>query len=121
MAHIPESSTRLVAETPTAGRGAVADAPADPGLHRGLSKRHIMFIARGTALGPAHTLAQSAFFRTRNVSRHVDGLYYAGASTIPGIGLPMCLISAELVLKHVRGDTGTAPVAEPGGGTVFDR
>ena len=76
---------------------------------------------RGTALGPAHTLAQSAFFRTRNVSRHVDGLFYAGASTIPGIGLPMCLISAELVLKHVRGDTSTAPVAEPGGGTVFDR
>ena len=76
---------------------------------------------RGTALGPAHTLAQSAFFRTRNVSKHVEGLYYAGASTIPGIGLPMCLISAELVLKHVRGDTGTAPVAEPGGGTVFDR
>ena len=74
---------------------------------------------RGTALGPAHTLAQSAFFRTRNVSRRVDGLFYAGASTIPGIGLPMCLISAELVLKHVRGDTGTAPVAEPGGGTVF--
>lgn len=76
---------------------------------------------RGTALGPAHTLAQSAFFRTRNVSKHVDGLFYAGASTIPGIGLPMCLISAELVLKHVRGDTSTAPVAEPGGGTVFDR
>ncbi|AWH93956.1 phytoene dehydrogenase [Dietzia lutea] len=76
---------------------------------------------RGTALGPAHTLAQSAFFRTRNVSKHVDGLYYAGASTIPGIGLPMCLISAELVLKHVRGDTSTAPVAEPGGGTLFDR
>lgn len=76
---------------------------------------------RGTALGPAHTLAQSAFFRTRNVSKHVEGLFYAGASTIPGIGLPMCLISAELVLKHVRGDTSTAPVAEPGGGTVFDR
>src|SRR5690625_1765775 len=76
---------------------------------------------RGTALGPAHTLRQSAFFRTRNVSKHVDGLYYAGASTIPGIGLPMCLISAELVLKHVRGDVSTAPVAEPGGGTVFDR
>ena len=76
---------------------------------------------RGTALGPAHTLAQSAFFRTRNVSRHVDGVFYAGASTIPGIGLPMCLISAELVLKHIRGDTGTVPVAEPGGGTVPDR
>ncbi|MFL0577971.1 phytoene desaturase family protein [Dietzia sp. 179-F 9C3 NHS] len=76
---------------------------------------------RGTALGPAHTLRQSAFFRTRNISKHVEGLYYAGASTIPGIGLPMCLISAELVLKHVRGDTGTAPVPEPDGHTVFDR
>jgi len=76
---------------------------------------------RGTALGPAHTLAQSAFFRTRNVSAHVDGLFYAGSSTIPGIGLPMCLISAELVLKHVRGDTSTTPVPEPGGGTVFTR
>ena len=76
---------------------------------------------RGTALGPAHTLFQSAFFRTRNVSRHVDGVFYAGASTIPGIGLPMCLISAELVLKHIRRDTGTGPLAEPGGGTVLDR
>ena len=76
---------------------------------------------RGTALGPAHTLSQSAFFRTRNVSRHVDGVFYAGASTIPGIGLPMCLISAELVLKHIRRDTGTGPLAEPGGGTVLDR
>jgi phytoene desaturase len=75
---------------------------------------------RGTALGPAHTLRQSAFFRTRNVSKHVDGLYYAGASTIPGIGLPMCLISAELVLKHVRGDTGTGPLPEPDGGTMLD-
>lgn len=68
---------------------------------------------RGTALGPAHTLAQSAFFRTGNRSKHVDGLLYAGSSTIPGIGLPMCLISAELVLKHVRGDTGTEPLPEP--------
>ena len=68
---------------------------------------------RGTALGPAHTLGQSAFFRTRNVSRRVEGLYFAGSSTLPGIGLPMCLISAELVVKHLRGDTGTAPLAEP--------
>ena len=68
---------------------------------------------RGTALGPAHTLGQSAFFRTRNVSRRVEGLYFAGSSTLPGIGLPMCLISAELVVKHLRGDTGTAPLTEP--------
>lgn len=67
---------------------------------------------KGSALGPAHTLRQSAFFRSGDVSKKVQNLYYAGSSTIPGIGLPMCLISAELVLKRVRGDTSAAPVAE---------
>jgi phytoene desaturase len=64
----------------------------------------------GGALGPAHVLRQSAFFRAGNASRAIDGLVYAGAGTIPGIGLPMCLISAELALKRVRGDTSTAPL-----------
>lgn len=68
---------------------------------------------RGGMLGPGHTLRQSAFFRSRNVSRKVAGLYYAGASTIPGIGLPMCLISAELVVKHLRADASTSPLAVP--------
>ena len=68
---------------------------------------------RGSMLGPGHTLRQSAMFRAGNVSRHVDGLLYAGSSTIPGIGLPMCLISAELVAKRLRGDHSTAPLPEP--------
>lgn len=68
---------------------------------------------RGTALGPAHTLKQSAFFRAGNVSKKVDGLYYVGGSTIPGIGLPMCLISAEILVKRLRGDTSTEPMPEP--------
>ena len=68
---------------------------------------------RGTALGPAHTLRQSAFFRTGNASKKVKGLYYVGGSTIPGIGLPMCLISAEVLVKRLRGDTSSGPLAEP--------
>ena len=68
---------------------------------------------RGTALGPAHTLRQSAFFRAGNRSKRVKGLYFAGGSTIPGIGLPMCLISAEVVLKRINGDTSTGPLPEP--------
>jgi Phytoene dehydrogenase and related proteins len=67
----------------------------------------------GSALGPAHTLGQSALFRAGNVSKKVDGLYYAGSSTIPGIGLPMCLISSEVMLKRLRGDTSTEPLPEP--------
>lgn len=67
---------------------------------------------RGSALGPAHTLAQSAFFRGVTRSRRVEGLFYAGATSVPGVGLPMCLISAELVLKHVRGDHTPGPLEE---------
>lgn len=68
---------------------------------------------RGSALGPAHTLAQSAFFRGVTRSRRVDGLFYTGATSVPGVGLPMCLISAELVLKHVRGEHSPGPLEEP--------
>ncbi|WP_260852190.1 phytoene desaturase family protein [Curtobacterium sp. BH-2-1-1] len=67
----------------------------------------------GSMLGPAHTLAQSAFFREKNVSGKVQGLYYAGASTTPGIGLPMCLISAEVLLKRIHDDTSTEPLPTP--------
>jgi phytoene desaturase len=69
---------------------------------------------RGGALGPAHTTAQSAFLRAGNVSRKVSGLYYAGSSTVPGIGLPMCLISAELAVKRLRGDRTSEPLEECG-------
>jgi phytoene desaturase len=68
---------------------------------------------KGTALGPAHVLKQSAFFRPGNMSKRVDGLYYVGSSTIPGIGLPMCLISAEVLVKRLRGDTTAGPLPEP--------
>ncbi len=69
----------------------------------------------GTALGPAHTLRQSAFLRGRNVSAKVQGLYYCGGSTIPGVGLPMCLISAEILLKRLTGDTSSTALPEPTG------
>ncbi|MBG6213568.1 MAG: phytoene desaturase [Cryobacterium sp.] len=68
---------------------------------------------KGGALGPAHTLRQSAFMRGSNKSKKIAGLYYSGGTTIPGIGLPMCLISAEILLKRLRHDTSTGPLAEP--------
>jgi phytoene desaturase len=68
---------------------------------------------RGGMLGPAHILTQSAMFRAQNASRKVAGLYYAGATTAPGVGVPMCLISAEIVLKRIRGDHTAGPLREP--------
>ncbi|MFP3714193.1 phytoene desaturase family protein [Puerhibacterium sp. TATVAM-FAB25] len=70
---------------------------------------------RGGMLGPGHTLRQSAFLRAGNASRKVAGLYYAGSGTIPGVGLPMCLISAEILRDRVRRDLGAGGAGAAGG------
>ena len=64
----------------------------------------------GGSIGPAHTLRQSAFLRGSNRSRKAGNLLYAGATTTPGVGVPMCLISAENVLKRVRADRTSGPL-----------
>lgn len=58
---------------------------------------------RGSLLGPGHVLSQSALFRPSVRDRRVRGLFYAGSSVRPGIGVPMCLISAEIVREAVSG------------------
>ena len=68
---------------------------------------------RGTALGMEHTLRQSALFRPGNVSPRVPNLLYVGGGTIPGVGLPMCLISAELVAKRLLGETSSRALPTP--------
>lgn len=65
---------------------------------------------QGSALGLAHTLKQTAIFRPDNVSKKVKSLYYVGAGTNPGIGMPITLISAELMYKRLTGDTSTGPL-----------
>ena len=64
----------------------------------------------GTALGLAHTLRQTAIFRPNNVSKKVQGLYYVGAGTNPGIGMPITLMSAELMYKRILDDTSSGPL-----------
>jgi phytoene desaturase len=59
---------------------------------------------RGSALGLAHTIWQTAILRPNNVSKKLKNLYYVGANTNPGIGMPICLISAELAYKRIIGD-----------------
>jgi phytoene desaturase len=58
----------------------------------------------GTALGLAHTMKQTAILRPNNVSKKVENLYYVGADTNPGIGMPIQMISAELAYKRLIGD-----------------
>ena len=62
------------------------------------------------ALGQAHTLRQSAFLWGSTKHPSVKNLLLAGSTTVPGIGVPMCFISAELVVKHVRGERTVGPL-----------
>lgn len=66
---------------------------------------------QGSALGLAHTLTQTALFRPRNYSKKVKNLYYTGGNTVPGIGVPMCLISSQLVYKRLKNDKSAGPLA----------
>lgn len=59
---------------------------------------------KGTALGLAHTLFQTALFRPQNKSKKVSNLYFVGQYTQPGIGMPICLISAELVTNRISNE-----------------
>ena len=55
----------------------------------------------GTALGLSHTLFQTALWRPAHRSRKVENLYYSGQFTHPGIGVPMTLISSQIVARVI--------------------
>lgn len=56
---------------------------------------------RGNAYGLANTLMQTAVFRPRCKSKRVSNLFYTGQLTVPGPGLPPCLVSGEVVAKEL--------------------
>jgi len=64
---------------------------------------------RGTALGLSHTLRQTALWRPSHKSKKVKNLYYTGHYTHPGIGVPMTLISSQIVCNEMMDDMGINP------------
>ncbi|HPC97669.1 MAG TPA: phytoene desaturase family protein [Bacteroidales bacterium] len=57
---------------------------------------------RGSGLGLAHDMLQIGAFRPKNYDEEFDNLFYTGASTIPGTGLPMVLISSQLAFERIE-------------------
>ncbi|HDK7569225.1 TPA: FAD-dependent oxidoreductase [Staphylococcus aureus] len=58
----------------------------------------------GSAFGLMPTLAQSNYYRPQNVSRDYKDLYFAGASTHPGAGVPIVLTSAKITVDEMIKD-----------------
>ncbi|MEM1030957.1 MAG: phytoene desaturase [Myxococcota bacterium] len=55
----------------------------------------------GAAFGPEPVLTQSAWFRFHNESEDVGGLYFVGAGTHPGAGVPGVLSTAKVMERVV--------------------
>ncbi len=62
---------------------------------------------KGSGLGLAHGMLQVGAFRPKNKDEYFKNLYYVGASTTPGTGLPMVIISSKLVTERIEQDYGT--------------
>ncbi len=56
---------------------------------------------RGNALGLANTLGQTAVMRPSVQSKKVKNLFYTGQFTVPGPGVPPCIISGQLVSREI--------------------
>ena len=57
---------------------------------------------RGTPFALSHTFFQSGPFRPRNVDPRAPGLVFVGSGTVPGVGIPMVLISGMLAAQRVN-------------------
>ena len=58
----------------------------------------------GSAWGVEPKLTQTAYFRPHNRSEDIKNLYFVGASTHPGAGVPGVLLTAETTVKLVAKD-----------------
>jgi len=58
-------------------------------------------LTKGAAFGLSHSFSQVGYMRPHNRHRRYKNLYFVGASTHPGTGLPIVLISARLVVERI--------------------
>ena len=57
---------------------------------------------RGTPFALAHRFFQTGPFRPGNVHDRAPGLVFAGSGTVPGVGVPMVLLSGRLAAERVE-------------------
>jgi phytoene desaturase len=67
----------------------------------------------GAAFSIQPVLTQSAYFRFHNRSEDLPGLYFVGAGTHPGAGMPGVLCSAKIVDRLIADSDGTGNARDP--------
>jgi phytoene desaturase len=58
-------------------------------------------LEEGAAFGIGHGILQVGYFRPPMGSKSIEGLYFVGASTRPGTGVPLVTIGARLVADRI--------------------
>jgi len=61
-------------------------------------------LLKGSTHGLCHNLTQLGYFRPHNRHPRYHNLYFAGASTHPGTGVPTALVSARLATQRLLDD-----------------
>jgi phytoene desaturase len=63
-------------------------------------------LVKGATHGLSHNLTQLAYFRPSNRHPFYPNLYFTGASTRPGTGIPTCMISGRLTARRLMDEHG---------------
>lgn len=63
-------------------------------------------LSRGSAHGLSHRLTQMGYFRPQRRHKRFRNLFFVGASTHPGTGVPTVLVSARLTAGRIMEETG---------------
>jgi phytoene dehydrogenase-like protein len=61
-------------------------------------------LVKGSTHGLSHKLSQMAYFRPSNRHRRYRNLYFVGASTHPGTGIPMAMVSGRLAAARIAAE-----------------
>ena len=61
---------------------------------------------KGAILGLSHSFFNVLSFRPSTKHAQIEGLYFVGASTHPGTGVPICLAGSKVVGEQILGDLG---------------
>ena len=62
-------------------------------------------LVKGSTHGLSHRLTQMAYFRPANRHPRYQNLYFVGASTHPGTGMPTAMVSGRLVSERIQEDS----------------